>query len=106
MTQKLGKTLGLFKDTSFVVFILNREFNLRAERRMILYFTRFVFLNETPPRKIYDAGGGLEKSQKAKTNSIVFDIARKGRNSVLYNNFAQEFVPMKRSQGSSSLNPF
>ena len=32
MTQKLGKTLGLFKEISFVVIILNREFNLRTER--------------------------------------------------------------------------
>ena len=33
-----------------------------------------------------------------------FDIAGKGRNSVLYYNFAQEFVPMIRSQESSSPN--
>ena len=32
MTQKLGKTLGLLKEISFVVIILNREFNSRAER--------------------------------------------------------------------------
>ena len=42
------------------------------------------------------------KTSETKTNSIVFDIARKGRNSVLYYNFQHEFVPMKRSQESSS----
>ena len=31
MTQKLGKLFGLFKDTSLIVIILNREFNLRAD---------------------------------------------------------------------------
>ena len=38
MTQKIGNNFGLFKDTSFSVTILNREFNLRAERRIIPYF--------------------------------------------------------------------
>ena len=56
--------------------------------------------------EVYDARGRLEKSQniggKIKFNCI--DIAVKGRNSVLHYNFAQEFVPMKRSQESSSLN--
>ena len=37
MTQKLGKTFGQSKDTSFVVIILNREFNFRAKRRIIPY---------------------------------------------------------------------
>ena len=41
------KTFGLFKDTSFIVIILSREFNLRAERRIIPYFTRFTLLNES-----------------------------------------------------------
>ena len=44
------------------------------------------------------------KTSEAKTNSIVFDIAENGRNSVLCYNFAHEFVLMKRSQESSSLN--
>ena len=47
MTQTLGKTFGLFKDTSFIVIRLNREFNFRAERRIIPHFTRFIILNET-----------------------------------------------------------
>ena len=44
------------------------------------------------------------KTSEATTNSIVYDIAGTGRNSVLYCNFAHEFVPMTRSQESSSLN--
>ena len=44
------------------------------------------------------------KTSEAEANSNVLDIARKGRNSLLYHNFAQKFVPMKRSQESSSLN--
>ena len=35
------------------------------------------------------------KTSEAKTNSIVFDTAWKGRNSVLHYNFTQEFVPWK-----------
>ena len=38
MTQKLGKTFAPFKDTSFIVVIMNREFNLRDKRRVIPYF--------------------------------------------------------------------
>ena len=38
MTQKIGNNFGLFKDTSFIVITLNREFNLRAERRIMPYF--------------------------------------------------------------------
>ena len=34
---------GLFKDTSFVVIMLNREFNLCAERRTISYFQDFYY---------------------------------------------------------------
>ena len=37
------------------------------------------------------------KTSEAKTNSIEFGIAGKGGSSVLCYNFAQEFVPMKRS---------
>ena len=38
MTQKLGNNFGLLKDTSFIVIMLNREFNLRAQRRIIPCF--------------------------------------------------------------------
>ena len=38
MTQKIGNNLGLFRETSFIVVILNREFNLRAERRTVPCF--------------------------------------------------------------------
>ena len=51
MTQKLGKIFGLHKDTSKIVIMLNREFNIRAKRRILPYFARFTLLNETPPRR-------------------------------------------------------
>ena len=51
MTEKIGNNFSLFKDASFIVITLNREFNLRAERGVILYFTRLTSLNETFPRR-------------------------------------------------------
>ena len=33
LTQKLGKTFGLFKKTSFIVTILNREFNSTCQEK-------------------------------------------------------------------------
>ena len=33
MTQKLGKTFGLFKEISFIVIILNREFNCMCREK-------------------------------------------------------------------------
>ena len=68
-------------------------------------FPRFTLLNETPPRRNIRCGERdwrRAKTSEAKTNSIVLIL--QGRNSVLYYNFAQEFVPMKSSQDSSSLN--
>ena len=49
--------------------------------------------------EIYDAAGGSEKSQNiwGKNKFNYMDIAGKGRNSVPYYNYAQGFVPMKRS---------
>ena len=53
----------------------------------------------------------LDKNWKAKTSEAkirfsCIDIAGERRNSVLYHNFVHEFVPMKRSQESSSPNVF
>ena len=67
MTQKLGKTLGLFKDTSFIVIILSREFNLRANRRIILCFTRFMLGEDW--RKA--------TTSEANTNSIILIVQGK-----------------------------
>ena len=104
MTQKLGNNFGLLKDTSFIVIMLNREFNLRAQRRIIPCFQDLYYWTKLLREEIYDAGGGLEKSQNIWDNKFNYiDIAGKGRNSVFYYNFAQEFVPIKRSWGSSSL---
>ena len=103
ITQKIWNNFGLFKDTSFIVIILNREFNLRAGRRIILYFTFFCW-TKLLREEIYDAVRGLEKSQNIWGKNKFNCIAGKGRNSVFYYNFAHEFVPWKRSQESSSLN--
>ena len=67
------KEFWSFKDDSFVVIILNRDFNLRAERRIVPYFTRFTLLNETPPRRNIRCGERIGKARtfEAKTNSIV-----------------------------------
>ena len=64
MTQKLGKTLGLFKDISFIVIILNREVQLHVPREesFLIYKIQIIELNSR--EEIYEAGGGLEKSQK------------------------------------------
>ena len=52
-------------------------------------FPRLKLLNETPPRRNVRCGKriGEAKTSEAKTNSIVYDIAVKGRNDVLYCNF-------------------
>ena len=44
------------------------------------------------------------QTSEAKNKFNFFDIAGKGRNSVLHYSSAHEFVSMKRSQESSSLN--
>ena len=96
-----------FQRTSVIVTMLNREFNLRAERRIIPNFTRFTLLDETPPRTNIRSGWEnwrKSKTSEEKTKFHCMDIAAKGRNSVLYFNFGHEFAPMKRSQESSSLN--
>ena len=91
---------------SLIVLILNREVKLTCREKNHSLLSRFISLNETPPRRSIRYGGELEtpKHLRQKKNSIVCDIAGKGRNSVLHYNFTQEFVPMRRSQESSSLN--
>ena len=69
--QKLGKIFWSIQRTSFIVIILNREFNFRAERRIILYFTRFTLLNEAPPRRNIRSGEGIgEKPTLLKQKQI------------------------------------
>ena len=79
-------------------------FTSRAERRIIPYFQdihHWTKLHRDTMRE-----RGMEKSQNiwGRNKFNCLDIVGKGRNSVLYNNFTQEFVPMKRSQESSSHN--
>ena len=49
--QKLGKTSGLFKDTSLIVIMLNREFNLRAERRIIPFHKNYNIERNSSEKK-------------------------------------------------------
>ena len=85
MTQKIGNNFSLFKDASFIVIILNREFNLRAERRVILYFTRLTSLNETFPRRNtrrVEEDWRKAKTSEAKTNLII--VILQGKDWILY----------------------
>ena len=76
LTQKLGRI-------SFIVIILNQEVQL-ACREIIPYFQDKYYWTKLFREEIYDAGGGLEKSQniwgKNKFNYI--DIA--GKDGILY----------------------
>ena len=89
---------------SLIVIILNREVQL-AERRIINYFTRFIYWANTPPRRNIRCGrrsGEKPKHLMCKIKFNFFGIAGTGRNSVLSYNLTQEFVPTTRSQESSS----
>ena len=58
------------------------RFNLRTERRIIPYFTRFALLNETPPRRKKRCGGRNGEKLKhlrQKQIQMYIDIAGKGR---------------------------
>ena len=57
MTQKLGKTLGLFKEILFIVIILIRGSIIRAERRITLYSQDLYYWMKLLREEIYDAGG-------------------------------------------------
>ena len=85
----------------------DREVKLTCREKNHSFFPRFTSLNETPPignircrREV----GETPKHLRPKNKFSYIDIAGKERNSVLYNSFAREFVPMKRSQESYSLN--
>ena len=82
------------------------KFNLRAERRVITCVQILSYWTKLLREEVYDAVGGLEKSQNiwGKKKTQLCWYCRKGRNSLHCHNFAKEFVPMKRSQESSSLN--
>ena len=73
-TQKLGKTLGLFKDISFIVIMLNREVQLHVPREesFLIYKIQIIELNS--PRRNIRSGwriGEKPKTSEAKTNSNV-----------------------------------
>ena len=81
------------------------KFNLRGKRRIIPYFQDSYYWTKPLREEIYNAGGELEKSPNIWGKHVqLYWYCRKGRNSAPSYNFAQEFVPMKRSQESSSPN--
>ena len=87
----------------------DREVKLTCREKNHSFFPRFTSLNETPPignircrREV----GETPKHLRPKNKFSYIVIAGKERNSVLYFSFAREFVPMKRSQESYSLNFF
>ena len=67
-------------------------------------FTRFTVIERNSSEKKYtmrEEDWRKAKTSEAKTNSIILILQGSGRSSVLYYDFAHEFVPMKRSQESS-----
>ena len=83
---------------SFIVIILNREVQLACwEKNYPLFQILFPRTKHTR-EELHDLGGGWRSPNiwGKKTNSIVFDIAGKGRNSVLYYNFAHELLPNEK----------
>ena len=104
MTEKIGNNLGLFRETSLMSSYWT-ESSTYVPREEPFVISKIYIIEWNTSEKNYtmwEEDWRKAKTSEAKTNSIVFDIARKGRNSVLYYNFQHEFVPMKRSQESSS----
>ena len=106
MTQKLGKIFWSIQRTSFIVIILNREFNLRAETRNHPLFHKIYIIERNSEKKYTIQGSDWRKAKtsEAKSNSIVLTL--QGKDGILYaiTTSSANFVPMKRSQESSSLN--
>ena len=61
--EQINKDFWVRAEARKIVIILNREVQSSAERRIIPYFTRFTLLNETPPRRNFRCGRGMERSQ-------------------------------------------
>ena len=79
------KNLGYSRKFHLLSSYCTEKLIFCAERRIILHFTSFTLLIETPPRRNVRCGrriGEKPKHFEAKTNSIVFEIAGKGRNYV------------------------
>ena len=106
MTKDFWAHAEARKEFHFSSSYWTEKFNLRAERRIISNFTRLTLLNGTPPWRNIRCGEIVrEKPKHLRRKQIQFYwYCREGRNSVIYFNCAYEFVPMKRSQESSSLN--
>ena len=65
MTQKLGKTLGPFKDTSFIVIMLNREFNYTCREKKSFFISQDLhYSTELLREEIYDPGRASRKSKR------------------------------------------
>ena len=81
------------------------KFNLRAERRNHSLLQDFYYWTKLIREYIYGAEEDMRKAKTFDATQIQwYWYCREGWNSVLCYNFTQEFVPMKRSQESSSPN--
>ena len=108
MTQKLGKIfVGYSWKFHFCHHIEPRvQVTCREKNHSFLISKIYIIERNSSEKKKTMRREDWRKAKniwgKNKFNYIV--VAGKGRNSVPYHNFTQEFVPMKRSQESSSLN--
>ena len=86
-----------------IIFEPRSSTNVPREESFLI-FNIFNILNETLPRRRIRYGGknGEEPKHLRQNKLNYIDLAWKGRNSVLYYNFAHELILMKRSQESSS----
>ena len=83
MTQKIGNNFSLFKDASFIVIMLNRESNLRAERRVILSSTSIIERNFSEKKyTTREEDWRKAKTSEAKTNLII--VILQGKDWILY----------------------
>ena len=96
VTQKLGKNFGLFKDTSFIVIFLNREFNLRAKRRIIPDFQDFFQKKKKLlQEEFFRCGSRIgEKPKRLRQKQIQLHLILQGKDGILY------FITIVRTNSS------
>ena len=106
--QMLGKTSGRSKETSFIVVILNREFNCTCrEKNHSLSHKNYIIERQYSKMKctIREESEIGEKPKHLRQNQIQLCwYCRAGRNSLFHYYFAHELVLMKTSQESFSPN--
>ena len=62
MTQKLGKVFGLCKRISFIVIILNREFNHACQEKHHSLVHKIYIIERNSSGKKYSIRGGIDKN--------------------------------------------